>query len=99
MFENGQYQAMKARGTRCLTAAWAWADKLERAIAKELQWMSTELSCMVARLRQQEADRHVERYEAEEAANSLHVENPPRTGELLVRGCRFTAPRSRRGYY
>ena len=99
VYEDGGYHAMKVRGARHLTATWAWADKLEHDTAKELQWVPSEMSCMVTRLRQQEADRHVESYKAEEAANSLHVGKPPCTRELLARGCRFTAPRSRRGYY
>ena len=40
-----------------------------------------------ARVRLQEADRHVKRYEAEEAEYCLRSGKTPYTRELLARGC------------
>ena len=70
-----------------------WADKLQRATDEELRWAPNEMARSAARVRQQEADRYVKRYEAEESEYCLRTGKTPRTTELLVRGCRNTGPR------
>ena len=88
---------MRAKGAKRLTAAWRWADKLERATAKELELAPNEMAKSVARVRQQEADRHATRCEAEEADNSLRTGKRQRTRELVASGCRNNGP-PRRDY-
>jgi hypothetical protein len=97
VYEDGRYFARKAKGARRLIAAWRWADKLQRATDEDLRWAPNEMARSFARVRQQEADRHVKCCEAEEAENSLRAGKPPRTRELLARGCRNTS-RIRRDY-
>ena len=63
-----RYFARKVKGARHLIAAWRWADKLQHAIDVELRWAPNKMVRSFALIRQQEADRYVKRYEAEEEA-------------------------------
>jgi hypothetical protein len=90
--EDDRYFARKAKGARRLIAAWRWADKLQRATDEDLRWAPNEMERSFARVRQQEADRHIKRCEVEEVENSLRAGKPPCTRELLARGCRNTGP-------
>jgi hypothetical protein len=97
VYEDGRYFTRKAKGARCLIAAWRWADKLQRATDEDLRWAPNEMARSFMRVRQQEVDQHVKCCEAEEAENSLCAGKPPRTRELLARGCQNTS-RIRRDY-
>jgi hypothetical protein len=97
VYGEGRYFPRTAKGARRLIAAWRWADKLQRATDEELLWAPTEMARSVARVRQQDVDRHVERCEAEEAENSLRAGKPPRTRDLVVRG-HWNTGRPRRDY-
>jgi hypothetical protein len=97
VYEDGRYTTRTAKGARRLIAAWRWMDKLQRATDEELMWAPTEMARSVAHARQQDADRHVECCEAEEAENSLRAGKPPRTRDLVVRG-RWNTGRPMRDY-
>ena len=92
VYEDG-YFARKVIGAGRLVTAWRWANKLQRATDEELRWAPNEMARSFACVRLQEADRHVKRYEAEEAEYYLHAGKTPHTRELLARGYRNTAPR------
>ena len=66
VYKDG-YFARKVIGTGRLVAAWRLADKLQRATDEELRWAPNEMARSAARVRQQEADRYVKRWEAEES--------------------------------
>ena len=85
--------ARKVKGAGHLVAAWRWADKLQRATDEELRWTPNEMARSFARVRLQEADRHVKHYEVEEAEYCLRSGKTTRTRELLARGCWNTGPR------
>ena len=72
VYEDG-YFARKVIGARRLIAAWRWADKLQRATNEELRWAPNEMARSSTRVSQQEADRYVKRYEAEEAEYCLRI--------------------------
>ena len=91
MYEDGRYFARKAKGARHIITAWRWADKLQRATDEDLRWAPNEMARLFARVRQQEADRHIKRCEVDEAEKSLRAGKPPRTREMLARGCRNTS--------
>ena len=80
-------------GAGRLVAAWRWADKLQRATDEELRWAPNKMARSFVRVRQQEADRYVKHYEAEESEYCLRTGKTPRTRELLARGCWNTSPR------
>ena len=92
MYEDG-YFARKVIGVGRVVAAWRWADKLQRATDEELRWAPNKIARLLARVRQQEADRYVKRCEAEEAEYCLCNGKTPHTRELLARGCQNTSPR------
>jgi hypothetical protein len=95
VYKDG-YFARKVEGARRLIAGWRWADKLQRSTDEELQWTPNEMARSFALVRQQEVDRYVKCYEAEEAECCLRAGKTPRTRELPARGYRNTA--SRRNY-
>ena len=57
-----------------------------------LRWAPNEMARSFARVRLQEADRHVKNCEAEEAEYCLRSRKTPHTREMLARGCRNTGP-------
>ena len=87
------YFARKVMGVGRLVAAWRWADKLQRATDEELRWVPNEMARLFALIRQQEAERYVKRYKAEEAEYRLHTRKTRCNRELLARGYRNTGPR------
>ena len=77
VYEDG-YFVRKVKGSRCLIAAWRWADKLQRATDEGLKWAPNEMARSSALVRQQEVDRYVKHCEAEEAEYCLRAGKTPR---------------------
>ena len=91
VYEDG-YFVGKVIGVGCLVAAWRWAEKLQHATDEELRSAPNKMARSAARVRQQEVDRYVKRWEAEESEYCLRTGKTPRTMELLARGYRNTGP-------
>ena len=76
MYGDG-YFARKVIGVGRLVTTWRWADKLQRATDEELRWAPNKIARLLARVRQQEADRYVKRYEAEDSEYCLRAGKTP----------------------
>ena len=80
--EEARWNAMQARTVeKRLTMAWRYQDHVYLATEEELRWGRTSLATAIVKARRNAADRYIATCEAEEAAFSSSLGQPPRSRE------------------